>query len=664
MVGDKPRYELHFHGLVQDAVVGDYNKVTQIFQAILSQPTARPLHQLPPDIADFIGRQEELDRVTAVLRQTTPSQETASGFVAVTGIGGVGKSALAIHVAHQLKSDFPDAQLYVNLRGTEGQPLAPLEVLASFLRAWGVDDQSIPENLTQRSALYRSLLSGKRVLVLLDDAHDEAQVRPLLPGSSTCAVLVTSRSSLAALEAATAFDLSVMTEAEALELLHKQVGVDRTQAEQEAAKKIINFCDRLPLAIRLAGGLLRNKPDWRLEDYAGELARERQRLAQLHLTNLDVRAALALSYQKLDALAARLFRFLGLLTGLKFAPAVAVALLESEPATAEASVKCLVDMQLLEPTSEGRYRLHDLVRLFAKEQLAQEELAEARQAARIRTSRWYLETAETMNLALNPETRRQIAQVMVKSVDQSLEATEQNLYLAALNWFKIEQMNLLASVEWAYQAQAWEIVVRLARNLVNFFNTYAYRADWERTHLLAMEATQKLGNRLGEAQILINLGNVYSLQNDWEKARESYNRSLDIFNDLGDRSGVAKTLGNLANVHSQQVDWGRASDYYKQSVVIFGELTDRYGEAQTLANMGILHIQQSHEEKAVALWQEALTKLPSDLPKSKRVAEWLQSINVQTSNTPQKTSEPPSRRILYMLGFVMAIALFLLFLFR
>lgn len=662
MVGDKPRYELHFHGLVQDAVVGDYNKVTQIFQAILSQPTARSVHQLPPDIADFIGRQEELDRVTAVLRQTTPSQETASGFVAVTGIGGVGKSALAIHVAHQLKSDFPDAQLYVNLRGTEGQPLAPLEVLASFLRAWGVDDQSIPENLTQRSALYRSLLSGKRVLVLLDDAHDEAQVRPLLPGSSTCAVLVTSRSSLAALEEATALDLSVMTEAEALELLHKQVGVDRTQAEQEAAKKIINFCDRLPLAIRLAGGLLRNKPDWRLEDYAGELARERQRLAQLHLTNLDVRAALALSYQKLDALAARLFRFLGLLTGLKFAPAVAVALLESEPATAEASVKCLVDMQLLEPTSEGRYRLHDLVRLFAKEQLAQEELAEARQAARIRTSRWYLETAETMNLALNPETRRQIAQVMVKSVDQSLEATEQNLYLAALNWFKIEQMNLLASVEWAYQAQAWEIVVRLARNLVNFFNTYAYRADWERTHLLAMEATQKLGNRLGEAQILINLGNVYSLQNDWEKARESYNRSLDIFNDLGDRSGVAKTLGNLANVHSQQVDWGRASDYYKQSVVIFGELTDRYGEAQTLANMGILHIQQSHEEKAVALWQEALTKLPSDLPKSKRVAEWLQSINVQTSNTPQKTSEPPSRRILYMLGFVMAIALFLLFL--
>jgi tetratricopeptide (TPR) repeat protein len=126
---------------------------------------------------------------------------------------------------------------------------------------------------------------------------------------------------------------------------------------------------------------------------------------------------------------------------------------------------------------------------------------------------------------------------------------------------------------------------------------------------------------------------------------------------------VAKTLGNLANVYSQQVDWGKANDYYKQSLVIFGELRDRYGEAQTLANMGILHIQQSHEEKAVALWQEALTKLPSDLPKSKRVAEWLQSINVQTSNTPQKTSEPP-RRIFYMLGFVMAITLFLLFLFN
>ncbi len=669
MVGDRPRYELHFHASVQGAVVGDYNKVTQIFQGSLTRPTSGSLHQLPPDIADFTGRQEELNSITALLRQAPQS-----AISVVTGMAGVGKSALAIHVAHQLKHDFPDAQLYVNLRGTEGEPLAPLEVLADFLRAWGVDDQSMPESLTQRIDLYRSLLSGKRALVLLDDAHDEAHVRSLLPGSSTCAVLVTSRRRLSELEEATILDLAAMTPTEALELLHKQVGVDSTHAEREAAKKIIDLCGRLPLAIRITGGILGNKPEWQLEDYAFRLTQEQQRLAQQRLSNLEVRATLALSYQKLDALSARLFRLLGLLSGANITPEVAAALLESEPATAEKSVKCLVDMQLLEPALRGRYRLHDLVRLFAKEQLAQEEPTEARQGARLRAASWYLETSEMMNLALNPETRRQLAKVLVEGKDKSLEATEQNLFLEALNWFKIERMNLLSSVEWAYQAQAWEIVAPLARNLVNFFNTYAYRTDWERTHLLAMEATHKLGDRLGEAQTLINLGNVYSLQNNWEKASDCYEKSLGIFGELRDNAGVAKSLGNLANVYSQQGYWGKAGECYKQSLVIFGELKDRYGEAQTLANMGIFHIQQSHEDKAVALWQEALTKLPSDLPKSKRVVEWLHSISKLTSVSvadkgsvpvPQETSAPPQRRSLYMIGGIVlaiAIALFLLFL--
>ncbi|MBD0344319.1 MAG: tetratricopeptide repeat protein [Coleofasciculus sp. Co-bin14] len=669
---DRPRYELHFHASVQDAVVSDYNKVKPIFQDSLIRPVASPLHQLPPDITHFTGCQEQLDRVTALLQQEKPSGEPASASVVVTGIAGVGKSALAIHVAHQLKSDFPDAQLYVNLRSTEGQPLEPLEVLADLLRAWNVDAQSMPEKLSERSQLYRSLLSQKRALVLLDDVHDEAQVRPLLPDSPTCAVLITSRKNLTGLEEAVAVDLTGMTEAEALALLDKQVGGERIQAEQEAAKKIIDLCDRLPLALCITAGTLRNNPDWQLADYALQLIRERQRLAQLHLTNLEVRATLGLNYQQLEALAkknqgflaARLFRFLGLLTGLKFAPAVATALLESEPATAEASFKGLVDRQLLEPASEERYRFHDLVRLFAKEQLAQEELATARQAARLRAARWYLETAQTMNLALNPETRYQLAQVLVADTDKSLKAIEQILFSQALNWFKIERMNLLASVEWVHQAQAWEIVVPLARNLVNFFNTYGYWADWERTHLLAMEGTRHLGDRQGEAQTLTNLGNVYSLQSDWEKASECYEQSQVIFDELSDRLGVAKSLGNLANVYTQQSHWEKARECYQQSLVIFRELGDRYGEAQTLANMGILQIKQGHEQSAAILWQDALSKLPSDLPKSKRVAEWLQSIKLPPSETLVQTREsPPDRQSLYLLGgfiLVIAIALFML----
>jgi tetratricopeptide (TPR) repeat protein len=292
-----------------------------------------------------------------------------------------------------------------------------------------------------------------------------------------------------------------------------------------------------------------------------------------------------------------------------------------------------------------------------------------------------------MDLALNSETRRQLAQVLVKGKDQSLEAIERNLLIKALNWFEIERANLLASVEWASQAKAWEIVVPLARNLVNFFNTYAYWADWERTHLLALEATRKLGDlpegdrladdpRLAtdsrslthnqEAQTLTNLGNVHSLQSNWGKARECYEKALGIFGELGDRPGVAKTLGNLGNVYFRQDYWGKASECYKQSLDTFRELTDSYGEAQTLANMGILYIQQNDQEKAADLWQEALTKLPPDLPKSKRVAQWLQSIKGLTFEVSNSAIAPPPKRQTFILlaGFivVIAIALFLLLL--
>ncbi len=383
---------------------------------------------------------------------------------------------------------------------------------------------------------------------------------------------------------------------------------------------------------------------------------ERQRLAQLRLNDLDVRVTLTLSYQQLDAIAARLFRLLGLLTGASFAPALAAVLLESDSELAEESLARLVDAQLLEPIGERRYRFHDVVRLFARGQLAQEEPAEARQAARLRASRWYLETAQTMNLALNRDTRRQLAQALVKGKDQSIEAIEQNLLLGALNWFESERTNLLASVEWAHQAEAREIVTPLARNLVNFFNTYAYWADWERTHLLALEATRELGNRLGEAETLTNLGNVHSLRSNWDKASDCYEKSLGIFGEIGDRLGVAKTLGNLANVYSRQDYWEKASECYQQSLSIFSELGDRYSEGQTFANMGILYAQQNDPKKAVVLWQEALTRLPSDLPKSKRVTEWLQSIKGLSFEAEQKSDKRPAvRRSFYLLGGLLCI---------
>lgn len=669
MDGNKPRYELHFHGLGQSAVVGDYDNVIQIFQSSLTQPAS--VHQLPPNILDFTGRQIQLDSLTSLLRQVKPGEGTSSIISAITGQAGVGKSALAIHAAYQLKSDFPEAQLYINLRGTEGQPLDPFEVLAGFLRVWGVDEHLMSDNLTERSNLYRSLLSGKQALVLLDNAYDEIQVRPLLPDSPTCAVLITSRKRLAAIEGASILDLDVMTQAESLAFLQALIGVERTQAELEAAQTILELCTQLPLAIRITGGTLRQQSDWKLDDYANQLTEARQRLAQLRFNDLDVRASLALSYQELDADTARLFRLLGLLTGTSFVPAIAAALLECEPVVAQKSIQDLIDRQLLEPVAQERYRFHDLVRLFARGQLAQDESTEARQATRLRASRWYLEMAEQINLALNPENRRQLAQVLSKGNNQTFNAIAHNLLLGALKWFEVERTNLLASVEWAHQAEVREIVIPLARNLVNFFNAYAYWADWERTHLLALEASRELGDSLhgdsyawrpSEAEILINLGNVHSLRGNWEKASSCYEQSLGIFGELQDRLGVAKALGNLGNVYSRQSYWEKARECYKQSLTTFRELGDRYGEAQTLANMGILFAQQSDNEKAVVLWQEALTKLPSDLSKTKRVAQWLESLKSLKSlkepsaEVPVAMEEPAVQpQILYIVGGVVLV---------
>jgi tetratricopeptide (TPR) repeat protein len=271
--------------------------------------------------------------------------------------------------------------------------------------------------------------------------------------------------------------------------------------------------------------------------------------------------------------------------------------------------------------------------------------------------------AETINLALNLENRRQLAQVLHKGKNQSPDVSERNLLLGALNWFEMERTNLLASVEWSHQAEARELVILLAGNLVNFFNTCAYWADWERTHLLALEATRELGDRSGEAQTLINLGNVHSLRSNWEKANSCYEQGLGIFSELGNCLGVAKTLGNLGNVYVRQSLWGKADECYKQSLLTFTELKDRYGEAQTLANMGIVYAQQGNQEKAVAFWQGALTKLPSDLPKTKRLAEWIQSNKGTTVEVSQTTQEhPASPRIFYIIGGVILVAVIALFL--
>jgi transcriptional regulator with XRE-family HTH domain len=325
---------------------------------------------LPPDIADFTGRADVVDLLCDLLAKVTEgtAEPTAVAVGAVAGKAGVGKTTLAVHVAHRLRDRFPDGQLYAELGGVHSHPLDPSRVLGWFLRALGIEGGAIPETLEERAGLYRGLLAGRRVLVVLDDAGYGAQVRPLLPGSPSCAVLVTSRSRLAELAGARLIELDVLDPQQAITLLGTVAGQQRVAAESDAAAAIAVACGRLPLALRVAGARLAARPHWRLTRLAGRLADERRRLDELALGDLEVRASVGLSYDGLEGEQRRAFRLLGLLEASTFAAWVAAALLDVEAGQGEELVEALVDAQLLEvaagsPAGHGRYRFHDLVQL-------------------------------------------------------------------------------------------------------------------------------------------------------------------------------------------------------------------------------------------------------------------------------------------------------------
>lgn len=341
--------------------------------------------QLPPDLEDFTGHEIALQqlRLRAAGRENTA---TAAMITAVVGKGGIGKSALAVHAAHQLRSHFPGGQLYANLRGVEGQAIDAADVLRRFLSALGIECDRVPGDVDSRVGLYRSLMADRRAIVVLDNAVSEAQVRPLLPAGARNFVLVTSRARLAGLALADVVDLSVLRPGQAVELLGRIVGADRVAEEPEAAATIARLCGYLPLALRIVGVRLAAKPHWRLRRLASRLQAHDRRLDELTAGDLEVRASVALSYKGLGDLERRAFRLLGLLEGPDFAPSMLSALLDLPITTAEDVAEHLADAQLLDTIGEDaagqlRYRCHDLLRLFAREKLTADETQSACGAA-------------------------------------------------------------------------------------------------------------------------------------------------------------------------------------------------------------------------------------------------------------------------------------------
>lgn len=570
-----------------------------------------PPAQLPADVADFTGRGQQVDAVCDILTgQREGTQPSAVAVVLIAGRAGVGKTVLAVHAAHQIQAEFPDGQLYVNLRGAEAQSLDPAEVLGRFLRALGVDPAAVPEDLEERAEVYRSRLASRRVLVVLDSAASEAQIRPLLPGSPSCAVLVTSRARLVRLEGVRLVDLEVFEPDQAVQMLARLVGTQKVEAEPQAGQEIVRLCGYLPLAVRVAGARLAARPHRGLAQLAGRLADQRVRLDELASGELEVRASVGLSYAGLGPEARRALRLLGLLESPDFVSWVAAALLDVPSSAAEELVDGLVDARLLDVVGrdaigQTRYGFHDLIRVYARERAAAEEPEDERRAALERALGAYLhfvdQAAARMPAAVprqehGPATRCRLD-------------TERTVALVSNPgmWFQTEQIALSTAVEQAASLGLHEVAWDLCAALVSGPLVLSSRFDdWWRTHQAALEATREAGDRRGEAITLCGLGLLRLEQTRLDEADQYLRPALRGLREADSALGEAAVLGYLGVV------WrllGRLSDaqaFLDHARTMFEEAHDRHATACVSMHLGSLFRDQGNHRKAVATLQSAL----------------------------------------------------------
>ena len=539
--------------------------------------------QLPASTSDFTGRAAQIEDLCAALLPGSGDPGQVS-IAAVIGGGGIGKTTLAVHVAHRVAERFPDGALYVDLNGAFPDALTPEAVLAQWLRALGEDPSALPAGLADRAARYRSLLSRRRVLVLLDNARDVEQIRPLLPASNDCAVLITSRNRLAELPGAYRLSLSSLPDDEAMILLAQLVGPDRLAAEPEATAELLRACDGMPLALRIAGARLGARAHWAVSTLARRLSDRRRRLNELAIGDLAARACFDVSYAALGRpefagplSLERAFRLLGLVAGPDhIALPAAAALLGLGEARAELVLEALVDTHLLDAPEPDRYRMHDLVRLYAAERAAAEEDDAARADAARRLIGWYTASAAAAHRVLSPQSRA----VPLDGIGPpSCPAMAFADHAEALDWCERERANLVAAVLQAAELGLGALSWRLAAGMLGFFNARRYPADWTATHLAALGAAQAAGDLVGEAWMQNNLGFVYFYWRETERrALDCFERSLEIRIRLGENA--------------------RAITALERAMEIRQELGDRVGVLQALLNIGGICDAEGEHERA------------------------------------------------------------------
>ncbi len=578
-----------------------------------SSPVPR---QLPAAIGDFTGRQRQLERITRILSQPVGLDENRYGMriVAVAGKGGVGKSTLAIRAAHELLDEFPDGHLYAdlnvqvadsNLGGDLGDGTG--QILARFLRSLGVSGPAIPDDLDERADMYRGRVADKRLLVVLDGLTSEEQALPLLPGSPTCAVIATSRAKLTTLPGVHVVDVDVFEEERSMELLSKIIGAERVATERPAAVELVALCGGLPLALRIAGARLASRPHWRLQELVNRLRDTARRLDEFTHRGLEVRSNIWLTYRVLSPEAKSLFRLFALIKAPDFAEWTAAALLDVDPFDAKEVLETLVEAQLLDtvdyPGEHQRYRFHDLIRVYAHEQLVASDPDDDRRAAMSRLLGAWLVFAETAHrkeyggdytILHSDAPRWQPPGGGTFGVDFPIE------------WWEAERRALVCAVHQAAESGFDDLCWDLALTSVTLFEVKGYFDDWRETATVAGEITESTGNRTGRAATLYSLGSMYMLQKRLDEAERCFDGALAIFRADGHTTGCALVLRNSAAVDRLRGRSAAMLGKYDEALVLMREIDDPVGEAHILRNLARHWIAEGDTDRAHHLLDLAL----------------------------------------------------------
>jgi len=607
---------------------------------LVAGPTPTPA-QLPADLGDFVGRQE----VLAAVRHELTAARQAVTVVAVTGLGGVGKTSLAVHAGHAVRDQFPDGQLYLDLHGLSDQPVEPNDLLRCVLTTLGIPESRQPAGLIERAALYRSLLTTRRMLIVLDDAHDAEQVRWLVPGTASCAVVVTSRRRLTGIPAARTVNLDALGLDDGVALLASIVGARRVWAEADGARDLVLECGLLPLAIRILGARLAARPQWPIAAVAQRLRDDRRRFAELRTGHLAVESTFDVSYRQLSDEQVRIFRWLSLTDAASLSLPAAAALADLPEDEIEPALESLVDLNLIETCGIGEYRYHSLLREYARHRSHDADPRQLRARALGRLVDFYLASARNAHQLI--EVGSDLPDDTMPTTAAGIEPVDSD---TARAWLLDEYPNIIATVRQLANDHAAN-VDKLADLLLMLVRVGVYGANRQQLENAAnriADLAQQLGNTRAEARARYLRGRLLSERHcfdaalpaleiavvrameagdlrSWERARarqgvahlhyghldvaaECFRDALDVSQRLGDRQRSAITLGNLAQLRLQRGESAAAVEIARRAYDTAEQLRDQMALMFTGYMLGRAQLDAGHVADAVELLGVALNR--------------------------------------------------------